>query len=132
MLRKYFYTAIFHKEENGGFWVSFPDFSECLTRGDDMSKAYEMAIDALGLALEDRIKENKVPIPTSIENIKPEENAYTVIVELDMLEYKRKHSSRPVKKTLSIPEWLNEEAIRNEINFSAVLQEALKAELGIV
>ena len=96
-----------------------------------MSKAYEMAIDVLGLALEDRIKENNVPIPTSIENIKPEENAYTVIVELDMLEYKRKHSSRPVKKTLSIPEWLNEEAIRNEINFSAVLQEALKAELGI-
>ena len=132
MLRKYFYTAIFHKEETGGFWVSFPDFSECLTRGDDMSKAYEMAIDVLGLALEDRIKENNVPIPTSIENIKPEENAYIVIVELDMLEYKRKHSSRPVKKTLSIPEWLNEEAIRNEINFSAVLQEALKAELGIV
>ena len=132
MLRKYFYTAIFHKEEKGGFWVSFPDFPECLTRGDDMSKAYEMAIDALGLALEDRIKENNVPIPTSIENIKPEDNAYTVIAELDMLEYKRKHSSRPVKKTLSIPEWLNEEAIRNEINFSAVLQEALKAELGIV
>ena len=131
MLRKYFYTALFHKEDNGGFWVSFPDFPECLTRGEDMATAYEMAIEALGLSLEDRIKENNVPAPTFIDEIEREDNAYTVIVEFDMLEYKRKHSARPVKKTLSIPEWLNEEAIRNEINFSAVLQEALKAELGI-
>ena len=47
-----------------------------------------------------------------------------------MLEYKRKHCSKPVKKTLSIPQWLNEEAIKRDINFSAVLQQALKEELG--
>lgn len=130
MLRKYFYTALFHKEEQGGFWVSFPDLPECLTRGDNMSDAYEMAIDALGLALEDRIKENNVPEATFIDNIVVEDNSYPVIVEFDMLEYKRKHCSKPVKKTLSIPQWLNEEAIKRDINFSAVLQQALKEELG--
>ena len=91
-------TSKFNKEEDGGFWVSFPDIPECLTRGDDISAAYEMAVDALGPALEDE----------------------------------RKDCSKPIKKTLSIQEWLNEEAIRNEINFSAVLQEALKRELGII
>lgn len=129
---KFFYPALFHKEDDGGFWVSFPDIPECLTQGTDMSQAYEMAVDALGLALEDRIKENNVPVPTSIDFLVIAENSYPVIIEFDLLEYKKKHSSRAVKKTLTIPEWLNDEAIKKNINFSAVLQEALKAQLGII
>ncbi len=129
---KFFYPALFHKEDDGGFWVSFPDIPECLTQGTDMSQAYEMAVDALGLALEDRMKENNVPVPTSIDFLVIAENSYPVIIEFDLLEYKKKHSSRAVKKTLTIPEWLNDEAIKKNINFSAVLQEALKAQLGII
>ena len=128
---KFFYPALFHKEDGGGFWVSFPDIPECLTQGTDMSQAYEMAVDALGLALEDRMKENNVPVPTSIDFLVIAENSYPVIIAFDLLEYKKKHSSRAVKKTLTIPEWLNDEAIKKNINFSAVLQEALKAQLGI-
>ena len=129
---KFFYPALFHKEDGGGFWVSVPDIPECLTQGTDMSQAYEMAVDALGLALEDRMKENNVPVPTSIDFLVITENSYPVIIEFDLLEYKKKHSSRAVKKTLTIPEWLNDEAIKKNINFSAVLQEALKAQLGII
>ena len=129
---KFFYPALFHKEDDGGFWVSFPDIPECLTQGTDMSQAYEMAVDALGLALADRIKENNVPVPTSIDFLVIAENSYPVIIAFDLLEYKKKHSSRAVKKTLTIPEWLNDEAIKKNINFSAVLQEALKAQLGII
>lgn len=129
---KFFYPALFHKEDGGGFWVSFPDIPECLTQGTDISQAYEMAVDALGLALEDRMKENNVPVPTSIDFLVIAENSYPVIIEFDLLEYKKKHSSRAVKKTLTIPEWLNDEAIKKNINFSAVLQEALKAQLGII
>lgn len=132
MNNKFFYPALFHKEDGGGFWVSFPDIPECLTQGTDMSQAYEMAVDALGLALEDRMKENNVPVPTSIDFLVIAENSYPVIIEFDLLEYKKKHSSRAVKKTLTIPEWLNDEAIKKNINFSAVLQEALKAQLGII
>lgn len=128
---KFFYPALFHKEDGGGFWVSFPDIPECLTQGTDMSQAYEMAVDALGLALADRIKENNVPVPTSIDFLVIAENSYPLIIEFDLLEYKKKHSSRAVKKTLTIPEWLNDEATKKGINFSAVLQEALKAQLGI-
>ena len=131
MNEKFFYPALFHKEAEGGFWVSFPDIPECLTQGTDMSQAYEMAVDALGLALADRMKENNVPVPTSIDFLVIAENSYPVIIEFDLLEYKKKHSSRAVKKTLTIPEWLNDEATKKGINFSAVLQEALKAQLGI-
>ena len=51
MMQKLFYPSIFHKAEEGGFWVSFPDIPECLTEGDDMRQAYEMASDALGLVI---------------------------------------------------------------------------------
>lgn len=124
-MEKLFYPAIFHKAEEGGFWVSFPDIPECLTEGDDMASAYEMAVDALGLAISDRV-ENKEEIPgaTEIDKVNPDDG-YLVIVEFDMMEYQKKHNSRAVKKTLSIPEWLNEAAIQKNINFSQVLQEAL-------
>ncbi|HIV94781.1 MAG TPA: type II toxin-antitoxin system HicB family antitoxin, partial [Candidatus Sellimonas avistercoris] len=50
-MNKLFYPAIFHTAEEGGFWVTFPDFPECLTEGDDLQKAYEMAVEALGIVL---------------------------------------------------------------------------------
>ena len=55
-MKKLFYPAIFHKAEEGGFWITFPDLPECITEGDDMEEAYNMAVDALGLTLTDRIK----------------------------------------------------------------------------
>ena len=65
-MKKTFYPAVFHKAEEGGYWVSFPDFPECLTEGDDMAEAYEMAVDALGLELTDRIK-RKEEVPAARE-----------------------------------------------------------------
>lgn len=98
MDNRYFYPALFHKEEGGGFWISFPDIPECLTRGDSMENAYEMAVDALGLALEDRIKEENIPQPTRIDYLVIAEGSYPVIIEFDLLAYRRKHSSKAVKK----------------------------------
>ena len=124
-MNKLFYPALFHKAEEGGFWVSFPDFPECFTEGDDITQAYEMSVDALGLALVSR-KEGKeeIPAPTDIDKISSEDGIL-VIVEFNMLEYQKKHNSKAVKKTLSIPEWMNEEAMALGVNFSQVLQEAL-------
>lgn len=124
-MKKLFYPAIFHKAEEGGFWVSFPDIPECLTEGDDMEQAYEMAVEALGLAITDKI-ENKEKIPQAAELDKiTVEDGVLVIVEFDLQEYRKKHNSKAVKKTLTIPEWLNEEAIELGVNFSQVLQEGL-------
>ena len=130
-MEKLFYPALFHKSEEGGFWISFPDFPECFTEGDDMKQAYEMAVEALGLALVNRKEEKEeIPDPSDLDKIKNEDGTI-VIVEFDMLEYQRKHNSKAVKKTLSIPEWLNEEAVSMGVNFSQVLQEALMSKLNI-
>lgn len=53
-MQKLFYPAIFHTAEEGGFWITFPDLPECMTQGEDMQSAYEMAVEALGLALTGR------------------------------------------------------------------------------
>ncbi len=129
-MKKLFYPALFHKAEEGGFWVSFPDIPECLTQGDDMTQAYEMAVDALGLALTSREKEHQ-PVPTVSDptTITPEPDSFLVVIEFDMLAYKKRTNSRAVKKTLSIPKWLNEAAIDMDLNFSQVLQEALLAKI---
>ena len=125
-MKKLFYPAIFQPEENGAFTVFFTDLEGCVTCGEDMDNAYEMAFDALGLTLsylEDHKQE--IPIPSSPQNIKLDSEQFVVVVEFDMFAYKKKNNSKAVKKTLSIPEWLNEEAIKMGINFSQVLQEAL-------
>lgn len=131
-MKKLFYPAIFHKAEEGGSWITFPDLPECITEGDDMEEAYNMAVDALGLALTDRIKsKEELPKASDIENIEKPEDGVIVVVQFDKAEYDRRHNSRAVKKTLTIPEWLNEEALAMNINFSQVLQEALMEKVGI-
>ena len=130
-MEKLFYPAIFHEAEEGGFWVSFPDLPECLTEGDNMQQAYEMAVEALGISLISRKEDREIiPKPTEINKIDAKDGILAV-VEFDMMEYQKKHNSRAIKKTLSIPEWLNEEAVARGVNFSQVLQEALMLKLNI-
>ena len=131
MNKRLFYPAVFHRAEEGGFWVTFPDIPECMTQGEDMQEAYEMAADALGLSLTTIDNEGEtLPKASSAVEITVEDGIL-VSVELDIAEYRRKNRSRAVKKTLSIPEWLNEAAIRENLNFSQVLQDALMAKLGM-
>ena len=103
-MNRLFYPSIFHKAEEGGFWVTFPDIPECMTQGDNMDQAYEMAVDALGLSLSSMEEMGeKIPEASSLERIQVEDGIL-VIVEFNMAEYRRKNSSKAVKKTLSIPE----------------------------
>ena len=130
-MNRLFYPAVFHKAEEGGFWVTFPDIPECMTQGDSMQEAYEMSVDALGLSLTTMEEEGeRIPKASSLDEVDTGDGTL-VIVEFDMAEYRRKHSSKAVKKTLSIPEWLNEAAVRENINFSQLLQEALMVKLGV-
>ena len=122
-MNRLFYPALFHKAEEGGFWISFPDIPECLTEGDNMDDAYNMAIDALGLCLADMEKNNiPFPAPSPVDKITVDADALLVVIEFDMLAYKKRTSSKSVKKTLTIPAWLNEQAIQLNINFSQVFK----------
>ena len=128
-----FYPAIFHKSEEGGFWVTFPDIPECMTQGEDMQHAYQMAVDALGLSLTSMEEMGEeFPEATAPDQVKELEEGILMVIEFNLMEYRRKHCSRAVKKTLSIPEWLNEAAMKQGVNFSQVLQEALMVKIGLI
>lgn len=119
-----FYFALFHTAEEGGFWVSFPDFPACFTQGETLEETYAMAVDALGLCVSEYTSKD-LPKPSLPSDISVPEGATLALVSLDLAAYRRKHNTKAVKKTLSIPEWLNEEALSLGLNFSQILQEAL-------
>lgn len=130
-MAKYAYPAIFTKEESG-YSVMFPDIDGCFTCGDTLPEAVEMAEDALCLALYDR-EEDREPIPeaSSIKAVQAQTDEIVSLVCCDTLTYRKLYDSRAVKKTLTIPNWLNTLADRAGVNFSTVLQEALKTKLNI-
>jgi len=129
---KYTYTAVFTPEENGLFSVNFPDLQGCYTSGDDMTDAVYMAQDVLCLTLYD-MEQDKMPIPAASkpQDIKITGEQFTSVVAVDTETYRRFYENKSVKKTLTLPMWLNERAERANINFSGILQEALKAHLHI-
>lgn len=124
-MSKYIYPAVFTKEEEG-YSVDFPDLESCYTQGDTLEDAMEMAEDVLALTLYEYEKNQRViPEPTPIKQIITDEKEIVSLVMGDTLEYRKRYNNRAVKKTLTIPEWLNEEASALGVNFSQVLQEAL-------
>jgi len=129
---KYVYPAIFRPEEEGGFCVIFPDIRRGATQGDDMVDAMEMAEDFLSAALYD-MEEEKIVIPTPSESktIQALPDDIITLIAADTNEYRRFNENRVIKKTLTLPSWLNAKAEAANINFSHTLQRALKEDLKI-
>lgn len=130
-MEKIFYPAIFTKEKVG-YSVYVPDIPGCNTQGDTMSEASDMAFDAIGLCISVMLDDGKeIPVPSAPDTFKLAENEFVVMISFDFEEYSRMSDTRAVKKTLTIPAWLNTMSEREGINFSAVLQAALKEKLNI-
>jgi predicted RNase H-like HicB family nuclease len=126
-MNKLYYPAVFHPEEVG-YSVSVPDLAGCFTQGDTMDEALDMVQDAIGLMLDGC---TEYPAASDPGSIRPEPGDFVLMVAFDALDYKRRTDNRAVKKTLTIPSWLNQAAEAAHINFSGVLQEALKSKLNI-
>ena len=129
------YPACFFEEDNG-YSLIFPDLNYLSACGSTLQEAMEMAVDCLaGFLFSARIDGEDIPKPSDIENIDVKKKSkelgfesksdFVNLISVDVEEYAKIHFNRAVKKTLTIPEWLNEEAISRKINFSKVLQEAL-------
>lgn len=117
--------------KEGGYSVYVPDM-KINTTGSDISNALEMAKDAIelcGVGYED--EKLPLPKPSSITSIKAKEDEIILAVNVDFEAYRRMLDNRSVKKNCTLPSWLNEQAEKANINFSALLQQALKKELGI-
>lgn len=119
-------------QQSGEFYVVYiPDF-DANTQGTTIAEAMEMARDAIGMLgcyLQDEKK--PIPAPSSLDLIDRQECDIVSLVDIDFDEYRRKHEMRTVRKNVTIPSWLNEAAEAANVNFSAILQKALKSELHI-
>ena len=131
-MAKYVYPAVFTPEENGMYSVDFPDLEGCYTCGEDLADALYMAEDVLALTLYHYEKEKRpVPSPSNRTALNIKNDEFVNMVICDTLYYQKRNNKKAVKKTLSIPEWLNEAAISAGVNFSQVLQEALVEKLHL-
>ena len=129
-MMRYAYSAVFTPVDGGGFDVKVPDLPGCRTCGDDLADAIFMAEDAVSMWLWDA--ENKgepIPVANPLPSVSAPQFANYVFADTD--EYRRNNDNRAVKKTLSLPSWLNAQAERAGVNFSQVLQDALKERLNI-
>ncbi|ADY56781.1 Uncharacterized protein family UPF0150 [Syntrophobotulus glycolicus DSM 8271] len=131
-MAKYLFPAVFTPEPNGAHSINFPDIEGCYTQGDNLQDAYEMAEDVLCLLLYD-LEESKEPIPapSNPTDIAFVQGSFVSLIGVDTLEYRKFHDNKAVKKTLTLPQWLNTIAEEKNVNFSQVLQNALKDHLGI-
>lgn len=130
-MAKYVYPAIFTPEE-GGFSIRFPDFESCYTSAVTLAEGMEMANDVLCLTLYGLEEDSgEIPQASGVNELKTTGNEFVSLVACDTIEYRKFYDNRAVKKTLTLPAWLNTMAERQGINFSMTLQTALKQELNI-
>jgi len=128
---KYVYPVIFEDAEEGGYVVTVPDIPSTFTQGEDMADAIFMAQDVIAMMIatcyEDEGKE--APEPSRMEDIRTSGIVSLVMADTD--EWRKLVDNKAVKKTLTIPSWLNRKAERASINFSQVLQDALCKKLKV-
>jgi len=127
----YIFPAILFNDDNF-IGVEFPDLPGCVTFGKDVDEALQMAKDALGghlLTMED--VERPIPQSTPFDKVKSKKGQTVVLVDVYLSLLRDEEKNKAVKKTVTLPNWLNIAATNANINFSNALQEALKSRLGL-
>ena len=131
-MAKYAYPAVFTFEEDNSYSINFPDLEGCYTCADSLEEGIKMAEDVLALILFGyETDAREIPKPSAPSVIPLNEKEFVNYIACDTMAYRKMYHSKAVKKTLTIPEWLNEAAIAMELNFSQVLQEALMQKINL-
>ncbi len=127
----YLYPAIL-TYDGDGISVEFPDIPGCLTCGDTTEEAFKNAKEALELHMYGIEEENnEIPISSNPTDFKLESNQTVVLIDVWMIPVRDYMLNKSIKKTLTLPKWLNDIAEENKVNFSYILQTALKEYLGL-
>lgn len=130
-IERYFYPAIFIYESGQEIAVDFPDLG-CATSGTNDDDALLSARELLGCVLNGLEEDGeKIPLPTPLSEIKTKENERAVLIDVYMPSVRMANENRAVNRTVTLPAWLNAAALERNINFSQVLQEALKTKLNL-
>lgn len=128
---RYFYPAIFIYEPGKKITIDFPDL-KCATSGINDDDALLSARGLLGNVLNGLEEDGEeIPAPTPLSEIKTKENERAVLIDVYMPSIRLANVNRSVNRTVTLPAWLNAAALEQNINFSQVLQEALKAQLNL-
>ncbi len=130
-VERYFYPAIFTYEPGKEIAVDFPDL-KCATSGTNDNDAFLSARELLGCVLNGLEEDEEViPAPTPLSEIKTKDNERVVLIDVYMPSIRMANRNRSVNRTVTLPAWLNAAALERNINFSQVLQDALKTQLHI-
>jgi len=131
MKERYVFPAVFHYADDG-ISVSFPDLAGCFSNAHSDEEALAMAREALSLHLFGMEEDNEcIPEPSSLRGITVAPNEVVVLIDVWMLPFRERMANKSVNKTVTIPKWLNELAEQQRVNFSHLLQSALKQHLGV-
>jgi predicted RNase H-like HicB family nuclease len=131
MKERYVFPAVFHYADDG-ISISFPDLAGCLSHAQCDEEALVMAREALSLHLFGMEEDNEcIPAPSSLRSIAVAPNEVVVLIDVWMLPFRERMANKSVNKTVTIPKWLNELAEQQRVNFSHLLQSALKQHLGV-
>lgn len=130
-VERYFYPAIFTYEPGQEIAVVFPDLG-CATSGMDDNDALLSARELLGCVLNGLEEDSeKIPSPTPLSEIETSDNKRAVLVDVYMPSVRMAQKNRSVNRTVTLPAWLNAVALEHNVNFSQILQDALKAQLHV-
>ena len=131
MKNRYIFPSIIKVVEDS-YEVSFPDIDNCFTFGDSLEDVLDSARDVLELCLYDMEQDNiPIPEPSGIKDIKLDENESIAWINVWMVPVRDKMENKSIKKTVTIPKWINDIGIENNLNFSQILQAAIKEKVGI-
>ena len=134
---KYIFPAVFEPAEEGGYCVNFPDITDhtsygCFTDGDDVAEALYNAGDALSLVLWQMEEDGaEIPAPSSLSALEVPKGGFVNLIAADTQAYREMYDTKAVRKNVTIPHWLDVMAAKRKINFSQVLQNALREELHV-
>ena len=126
---RYFYPAVFTYEAGQEIAVVFPDL-DCATSGETDDEALLSARELLGAVLYVLEQDGEtIPTPTELRDVPLEANERVVLVDVFMPSVRMAQTNKSVNRTVTLPAWMNAAAIEKGINFSQVLQDALRAQL---
>lgn len=128
---RYFFPAVFTYEPDQEIAVDFPDLG-CATSGTDDDDAFLSARELLGCVINGLEEDGEeIPKPTPLSKVEVQPNERAVLVDVYMPSIRMAHINRSVSRTVTLPAWLNAAALERNINFSQVLQDALKTHLNL-
>lgn len=125
-MTEHVYPALFHSNDDGSYTIIYPDLPGCISEGKSLGNAMYMAQSALTQWIE-YLTDKKLPIPgaSNPQEVSTSQGEFVNLIRADVKD------GRAVKRTVSIPKWMDDQVSESGLSLSRVLQDALKDRLHV-